>query len=377
MAKQSSPSLPNKKLLYLINMIEHQFFEENLVVSNLTPYEEIFRDGPMSVRHYPPLEDTEILVDNHTLPVAEKKYRVPLVLVPALAATAVCFDLFPNRSIVRYLLAQGFDVYLIDWGEVTFEQRHQSLERYIRTWYSAAMKSVRDTSGQQEVSLIGYCMGGLLSLMYVADSGDENVRNIVTVVSPIDWDQNGVAGQLLSLIRKPAKAISHALSISLMDVPARTFHVPGWMNSILFKMTDPVGSLTQYWDLMVNMWDREFLVKQKTMGKWFDEMEDFPGEMAKNVVTEWIADNQLASGKVKVGEKTVDFAQINASLLAFGGRTDNVVRPATAEKILELIASEDKEFRVVPGGHAGAMAGSKAFSNTWPLTVEWLAARSA
>jgi polyhydroxyalkanoate synthase len=213
--------------------------------------------------------------------------------------------------------------------------------------------------------------------MYVADSGDENVRNIVTVVSPIDWDQNGVAGQLLSLIRKPAKAISHALSISLMDVPARTFHVPGWMNSILFKMTDPVGSLTQYWDLMVNMWDREFLVKQKTMGKWFDEMEDFPGEMAKNVVTEWIADNQLASGKVKVGEKTVDFAQINASLLAFGGRTDNVVRPATAEKILELIASEDKEFRVVPGGHAGAMAGSKAFSNTWPLTVEWLAARSA
>jgi polyhydroxyalkanoate synthase len=377
MAKQSSPSLPNKKLLYLINLIENQFFEENLVVSNLTPYDEIYRDGPMSVRHYRPLEEPEILVGNHTLPVAEERHRVPVVLVPALAATAVCFDLFPNRSIVRYLLAQGFDVYLIDWGEVTFEQRHQSLERYIRTWYSAAMKSVRDTSGQQEVSLIGYCMGGLLSLMYVADSGDENVRNIVTVVSPIDWDQNGVAGQLLSLIRKPAKAISHALSISLMDVPARTFHVPGWMNSILFKMTDPVGSLTQYWDLMVNMWDREFLVKQKTMGKWFDEMEDFPGEMAKNVVTEWIADNQLASGKVKVGEKTVDFAQINASLLAFGGRTDNVVRPATAEKILELIASEDKEFRVVPGGHAGAMAGSKAFSNTWPLTVEWLAARSA
>jgi polyhydroxyalkanoate synthase len=142
-------------------------------------------------------------------------------------------------------------------------------------------------------------------------------------------------------------------------------------------MTDPVGSLTQYWDLMLNMWDRDFLVKQKTMGKWFDEMEDYSGEMAKNVVIEWVADNQLASGKVKLGEKTVDFAQINASLLAFGGETDNVVRPEAAEKILDLIASEDKEFHVVPGGHAGAMAGSKAFSNTWPMTAEWLAARSA
>ena len=125
MAKQStqgaSHSLPNKKLMYLLNLIEHQFFEENLIVSNLTPYDEIYRDGPMSVRHYPPLQETEILVEQNTFPVAQEKHRVPVLLVPALAATAVCFDLFPNRSVVRYLLAQGFDVYLLDWGGGEFQ----------------------------------------------------------------------------------------------------------------------------------------------------------------------------------------------------------------------------------------------------------------
>ena len=331
----------------------------------------------MSVRHYPPLQETEIMVEQQTLPVAQKRHRIPVLLVPALAATAVCFDLFPNRSVVRYLLARGFDVYLVDWGEVNFRQQHQSAEQYIRTWFSAAMDSIRETSGQQDVSLIGYCMGGLMSLMYTADSGDEHVRNIVTVVAPIDMDQNGVAGQLLSLIRKPAKTISHVLNISLMDVPARNFHMPGWMASMLFKMTDPVGNLTKHWDTLVNMWDREFLVKQKTMGKYFDQMEDYSGEMAKNVVTQWMADNQLASGKVQLGDKQVELARINASLLAFGGKTDKVVHPKAAEKILELIASEDKIFHVVPGGHTGAFAGSKAFSNTWPITTEWLAARSS
>ncbi len=142
-AQATSHSLPNKKLMYLLNLIEHQFFEENLIVSNLTPYDEIYRDGPMSVRHYPPLQETEIPVEQSMLPVAQEQHRVPVLLVPTLAATAVCFDLFPNRSVVRYLLAQGFDVYLIDWGEVNFSQRHQSAEQYIRTWFATAMDSVR------------------------------------------------------------------------------------------------------------------------------------------------------------------------------------------------------------------------------------------
>lgn len=369
-------SFTGKLLSAAVHAVERRLFSDNFNISNQTPYDTIFADGIMSVRHYRPLGEDEILVGNEPMSVAPDRHRVPVVLVPPLAATAMIFDLLPQRSIVRYLLARGFDVYLIDWGEVTADHSSLSLETYVLEWMPAALDAVRRDSGEPDVSIFAYCMGGLLSLMYAAATQDRHIRNMVTVASPVDMHQMGIAGGLLSAIYRPAQIVSGVLNISLLDMPARFFHVPGWLNSLAFKLTNPVGNLVNSLEGMVNLWDREYVKVHSTMQKWFDEMVDYPGETIKGMVVHMALNNDMARGHLRLGGERAQFHHIDCALLAFAGDADRLVSIPAAHKVLDIVASEDREFCVVPGGHAGVFAGSKAPDNTWRISADWLSQRS-
>lgn len=366
-----------KAVLSLINAAEKKLFKENFIISNLTPYDVIYRDRIMSVRHYLPLEEERIQIGDELINVSQVQHRVPLVLVPPLAATSMIFDLMPHRSVVRYFLAKGFDVYLIDWGDVTEDHSDLSLETYVLEWMPKALSQVRQFSGEQEVSIFSYCMGGLLSLMYAAVSNDPNVRNMITVASPIDMHQSGVAGRVLSTIYRPAQVLSQVLNFSLLDLPARYFHVPGWVNSLAFKLTNPIGNVINYFDVLLNMWDREYLKEHLTMSQWFDDMVDYPGETIKDMVVHMMINNQMAKGSLRIGNEHAEFQKIKCSILAFAGDSDKLVSTEAARKVLDIVSSEDKEFCVVPGGHAGVFAGGKAPANTWAVSAGWLVSRSS
>lgn len=374
--QQPALGLMEKTFWFALNALERRLFAENLIVSNLTPYEEIYRQGIMSVRHYLPLEETEIQVGDQVIPVSPQRHRVPVVLVPPLAATSMIFDLLPRRSLVRFLLAQGFEVYLIDWGEVTAKHADISLETYVLEWMPEALAVIRRHSGEEELSLFSYCMGGLLTLMYAATSQDEHIRNIVTVASPVDMHQSGVAGRILTRVYRPVLLVGRLLDFSLMDLPSRYLHIPGRINSLLFKLTNPIGSLTSYWDLLVNMWDREYVKEHTTLSSWFDDMVDYPGETIKAMVVKMMLNNQMARGRMRMGDRQARFEQIRCSILAFAGDDDKIVSPRAAHKVLEIVSSSDKEFCVVPGGHAGVFGGSRAPDNMWAVSADWLSARS-
>jgi polyhydroxyalkanoate synthase len=373
---QDKPGIAEKAFWAMINGIERRLFSDNFVVSNQTPYEIIHQDGIMSVRHYLFLEQHEIQVGDEVIRVSPERHRVPVVLVPPLAATAMIFDLLPQRSLVRYFLARGFDVYLIDWGEVEAEHHGLSLESYVLDWLPAALKAVRGRSGERELSIFAYCMGGLLALMYAAVSQDRQIRNIVTVASPVDMHQAGIAGRVLSLVYRPAQIVSQLLNISLLDLPARYLHVPGWFNSLAFKLTNPIGSVISSLELLVNLWDREYVKEHTTMSRWFDRMVDYPGETIKGMVVHMGLNNRMAKGKMRLGDQEAEFKQIRCAILAFAGEGDKLVSIRSAHKVLDIVSSEDKEFCVVPGGHAGVFAGSQAPKNTWATSADWLAERS-
>lgn len=374
--KKFAVGLAEKALWSVINTAERKLFGENFIISNLTPYDVIYRDRIMSVRHYLPLEEDSVNIGDEVMDVRQDRHRVPLVLVPPLAATSMIFDLMPHRSVVRYFLAKGFDVYLIDWGDVTEDHSDLSLETYVVEWMPEIMRQVRKVSGVQDVSIFSYCMGGLLSLMYAAVSGDKHIKNMITVASPVDMHSSGVAGQVLSVIYRPAQIISQLMNISLLDLPAKYLHVPGWMNSVAFKLTSPVGNVVNYVELLMNMWDREYLKEHLTMSQWFNDMVDYPGETIKDMAVHMMINNRMAKGKMKIGKEQAEFKKIECSILAFAGDNDKLVSVSAARMALDIVSSEDKEFCVVPGGHAGVFAGGKAPDNAWAISADWLAERS-
>ena len=376
-AKQPTDlKLTDKAFRFMAHAIERRFYADGLIVSDLTPFDEIYRDGIMSVRHYPPLVESEIRIGDRRIPVSRQRHRVPVVLVPPLAATSMIFDLLPQRSLVRFLLAHGFDVYLIDWGTVTDDHADLSLESYVLDWMPGAIAQVRAHSGQPEVSLFAYCMGGLLALMYAATAREGAIRNLVTVATPVDMHQSGVAGRVFSAVGGPARWLSQRLNVSLMDLPAKYLHIPGWMNSTLFKLTNPVASLTSYRDLLLNLWDREFLQEHTTVSSWFDDMVDYPGETVKGMLVRLMLNNQMAKGRMRLRGQPTLFENIQCSILAFAGDTDHLVSIRAVRKVLDIVSSQDKSVQVMPGGHAGVFAGSRAPEHMWQASVDWLVNRS-
>ena len=361
---------------FLRNGYDRVFNTDSLVKADLTPYEVLFDRGLLKLRYYPPLTEDHIQIGTRRVAVKKKKHRTPILLVPPLAASTLIFDLLPERSLVRYLLAQGFSVYLVDFGEPHREHAHLGVREYTTQMLPAAVRGVRKHSGEDDISLFGYCMGGLFGLIYAGVVPDSHIRNIVTIASPIDMHDSTLAARILLLMNTPTHLIRKYTPLRLHDVKNSYMQVPGWANSLMFKMTNPVGSVMTYWDLLINLADRDYVEVHTTTSRWFDRMLDYPGGIVQDFFVKVGLDNALATGRIQLGDEEAKFERIQCALLAIVGETDNMVGVASARKVMDVVNSSDKTFATAPGGHAGVFAGGKAPDNTWKIAGEWLAERS-
>lgn len=366
-----------RSIAWVSNAIERRADAASFVVADLTPYEVIHSEGLLSVRRYLPLTETEITVGESVIPVRAKRHRVPVLLVPPLAADPLNFDLLPQRSLVRFLLAEGYKVYLVDFGSPDKDHSHLGLADYTTRMLPSAIAAVRGHARVKDLSLVGYCMGGLFCLIYAGWSHDAQVKNIVTIASPIDLHQAGVAGQLLTAMRTPIRLVRRYTGFRIDKLDPQRLNVPGWVSSLVFKLTNPMGTLTNYLDLLMNLWDRDYVVQHDTMATWFNDMHAYPGGIVQDFVVRVGIDNALSKGRVPLGkgqESLLD--RIDASLLAVAGTSDNIVTVEAARKVMAIVASKDKLFKLAPGGHAGVFAGSKAPGTTWRMAADFLKTRS-
>lgn len=358
------------------NAFDWLFLREILIKSGLTPFNVIYKGDPMSVRYYA-LPETQIeLADGSVMPVERKQHALPLLLVPPLGVTTETFDLLPQRSLVRYLAARGFRTYLIDWGTPQRRHAHLGMKDYAGDMMGEAIAAVRAHSGSKDISLMGWCMGGLLCLLHSGLSHDRNIRNLVTVASPIDLRGGGIVARAASALNTPARLIRKFTSFRLHNLAPIRLHAPGWLTTLAFKLTDPLSSITTYWDLITRLWDREFVESYSTTSDYLNHMLDYPGGVIQDMVVKVAVDNSLAAGRVPFGDQVAQLDRIKAALLVYAGAGDNLVPPEIARKIIDIVAAKDKEFRIAPGGHMGVILGGKAQREVWAGAADWLAPRS-
>ena len=99
------------------NSVDWLFKRDTLIKSGRTWFELVHDSDLMAVRYYELPEDDDVeLQDGSRMPIQRKQHAVPLVLVPPLGVTTETFDLMPQRSLVRFLVASGFKVYLVERG---------------------------------------------------------------------------------------------------------------------------------------------------------------------------------------------------------------------------------------------------------------------
>jgi len=341
-----------RALLRFLNGVDWLIRDPTQLVGR-TAYDVVFTRDKLAVRRYRAID-------------IPARHALPLLCVPPLMVKPFIFDLFPGRSLVRFFLDRGFDVYLVDFGEPDAADAYVTLDDYVLDWLPAACRAVRQTSGSRELSALGYCMGGLFVLMALGVRRDLGVRNLVTIGAPLDMSKMGLFAWMAKMAGGQAEFLSRRIG-----------NVPGGLSSTVFRLLTPAKNVTRYADLFLNMWDREYVNGFDAMNRWVSEFIDYPQGAFLQFMRDFVQRNQLVRGKMRFGGRVADLQRVHANLLAFAGRTDAIAPLAAVRAQLDALGSRDTSFRVVPGGHMGAFAGHGAPRHVWQPAAEWLAERSA
>lgn len=352
------------------------FDAQQLSQAEQTPYETLFDDGLVKLRYYPPLTESAIpLSDGTVVPVSQTTQRTPLVLVAPLAVNMLIYDLFPQRSLVRYLRARGFELYMVDWGRPGRHHNHLSLSSYFADYLPKLLVQVRQHSGEQKLSLHGWSFGGLFSLCYAALGNDPDINNLVLIGAPTDYHRNGALGGQYRALSRRAKWIRKRTGLRIHDVPADLLRSPGWVNSLAFKLTNPIGSLQGYWSLMKNLHDRDFVASHATNGAFLDDMVAYPGGVIQDIIRYLWTDNVVAHGQLPMEGTDGHLNQVTANVLNITGANDPIVTPECSQAMKPLIRSKDKTFVTIDGGHMGILGSAAAQKQSWGRIADWLIER--
>lgn len=297
----------------------------------------------------------------------KRRHPVPVLLVFALINRPDIFDLRPGHSFVEYLLEQGFDVFLLDWGVPDDEDADLGLEYYVCDELASGVRETLLECGAEELTLLGWCIGGTLCTMYCALEPNGPVRNLVLLTTPIDTTGSRYSSWI-------------ARDSFDADLVAESYGaIPGnlvdWANKMLKPVTNFYTTYRQLWDSVL-----EGNAKRdayQSMARWVADNPPFPGAAYREWITWMYKENRLVRTRLRLRDRLVDLRNIQQNLLVITAGADHIAPRENSVPVLNAVSSEDVTHFDRPGGHIGLMAGSKARNGIWPDIVEWLAERSS
>lgn len=295
---------------------------------------------------------------------ARRRFRTPILFVYSMINRWYILDFLRGRSMIEHLTAQGFDVYVLDWGLPGPEEQHQGWADVLAGIVRAAVRWTLRAAGSEELTLYGYCMGGTLSLTYAA-LYPRGIRNLVAQATPVDFQQGG----LFTLWTLPRHFDVDTLVDAYGNVPTRLLEQS-------FLMLAPMQRVTRWLECFRRIEDRDFVTTFLAMERWGSDGIPFPGEVYRQYIKDCYQGNLLCQGRMLVGGQRVDLGQIRANLLNVIADQDAIAPPPMSEPLPGLVGSDDKQTLRFPVGHIGLSASAKAPTRVWPAIGAWLAERS-
>lgn len=286
--------------------------------------------------------------------------RTPVLIVMSLVSRSYILDLYPGMSFVQALRDAGFDVYMLDWGIPDERESQYGLDTYVDELLPAAVEAVLDTSDVDELHVIGYCYGGLLSLLLGAAHPDLPVASLVTMATPVDFDEMGMFGRILSGGRLDPE-----------DLVDETGNVPPEVMRNAFRVLKPTADLTQYAVLWEKLWDDKQMEGFQVMGQWTRDHIPFPGRAFRET-TALMRDGSLMADRVRLGNRLLSLRDVSWPLLNVVATKDHIVPSGAATPVCELVGSAQAETLELPAGHVGLVMGKAAATKTLPRIFDWL-----
>jgi polyhydroxyalkanoate synthase len=298
------------------------------------------------------------LLDEHGRP----RTGPPVLFVPAPVSRYFIIDLLPGRSFAGYVAAAGFDVYIADFGTPTREDRFCDLAYYVEGLVRRCVRTVASLTGEPKVNIVGYCLGGTLSLLYAA-LHPETVARLVLLTTTVDGDvQGGIAW------------VAHKMGLAgeSYDEPrlVPAVEVKGWFEMLSPGSNSLAGRIRDLWERLDDPPER--LRDVRTMASWVDDVVPAPGRLLAELYQKLgPGRNGLMAGTATVGDQRIDCARVTMPVMSVSAEKDTISPPEGVDAIRRIVPQA--EVIRLPGGHVGIVAGRTA-SSLWKRTTEFLAA---
>ncbi|MDO5627459.1 MAG: alpha/beta fold hydrolase [Mobilicoccus sp.] len=296
---------------------------------------------------------------------SKRTHPIPVLLVFALINRPMIYDLRPGHSFVEYLLDRGFDVFLIDWGAPESHDDDMGIDNYVCDELTWAVREVKRATGASEISIIGWCIGAVLTALY-ASLNPGPARNLVLLTMPIDTEG--------SLYRT---WVGHD-NFDVEQVTESLGNVPGafvdWANKLMKPVQNHVTTkrklFEQVHDGVANR------TAYQAMSKWVGDNPPFAGRAYEQWITWMYKENRLVRNRIELRGRRADLRNLDQSILVVTADADHIAPRDLTMPLLDMVSSDDLEHLDRAGGHIGLMAGSKARKEIWPDIADWLESRS-
>lgn len=297
-------------------------------------------------------------------PMLDEIYRVPLLIVSPPSNRGYIFDLASGQSFVEYLLQRGYDVYNLDWNSPRKDEAQLGLIDYVDRFLPDSIAAVQEISGERDLSLAGYCMGGVLTTIHTA-LYPKAIRNLIAIATPIDFSH-------MRLFQAWADRRHFDVDLLVRELGV----IPGDLMLGAFDLARPANRAAGRLTLWNNMWNDDFVKSYRMFDRWAAETLPVPGRYFKDVIELLIWENLLAKNQLTLGGQAVDLSRITCPILNIVAQHDHVVSQEATVPLMEATGSADRQTIISKGGHVSLVAGAAALRRLWPQIDQWLEGRS-
>jgi polyhydroxyalkanoate synthase len=323
----------------------------------------------------------------------DKQRAIPLLIFPPWINKFYILDLQPENSMIRWLSAQGFTVFVCSWVNPDVSMAGNDFDDYLEKGIYRATQKVMEQTGQDRLNTVGYCIGGTLmgaALAHMAAKGDKRVNATTFFAAQHDFEE---AGDLLLFTDE------HWLNEIEKQMDAAGGVLPG------AAMADTFNALRAN-DLI---WS--FFVSNYLMGKepaafdllfWNADQTRMPKALHMNYLRSMYGANKLSRGECEIGGERIDLSKVTIPLYFQASREDHIAPMNSVYRSARAFRNADVTLTLAGSGHIAGVVNppsAKKYQHWvnpnlpdtlaewqavakehpgswWPHWAEWLHARS-